>query len=68
MEVGETVICQHDDWYNSFGKVKVSVKRGLRAKVKAKRVIAGAAFIYLENFDEDCCFLASGFKSLKSLN
>jgi hypothetical protein len=68
MNVGDTVICQHNDWFNAYGAVKVSIGLGTRAKIRQTRMIAGAKFIYLENFDEDCCFLASGFKAIKSLN
>lgn len=68
MNPGEKCICQYPDWYNAFGDVVHKLEVGQRLTFKQRRTIGGMAFYYFEETPDDVCFLATGFKPLRSLN
>jgi hypothetical protein len=68
MEPGERCICQYDDWYNAFGDRSEAMSKGMRLTVKGSTRVGGCRFYTFAETPDDACYLAEGFKPLRSLN
>ena len=68
MQPGEKCICQHDDWFCAFGEKGHPLHRGQRLTTNGSTTVGGVRFLSFEETPEDCFYLATGFKPLRSLN
>ncbi len=67
-DVGNTVICQHDRFFNAFGDHTEMLHKGQRLTIKQTKRIGGATFLEFDEAEKDNWFLQTGFKPMRALN